>query len=128
MSQLPKGFLSSLDKVLEMIGVDYEEKVAIKRDFEETLLARFSAAAIQKLSSQEQKEIVELANAADTDEKKQELQKKLFTLLNAEEVKGLMQKSADKLFGEFLQNLYNETTDEQKGKLEEMFKPEVLKG
>lgn len=109
--------------VLELTAEEQTEKLAA---FEQELLNRFAEAVAKKLPPQERAGIVVLANAAGDQDKKKELEKNLNNWFNAQEVQKLFSKTVEDFFAEFLRTAYRTASEEQKKKLGELFKPEIL--
>lgn len=128
MTQLPQESFELVNQVFDVIGLSEEEKAEYRDKFEKLLLARFAAAVIKKLPQSEAKTVADLANSVQTDEQRQALQAKLSQWLNPQETKNLLQKVSDEVFAEFVKTVYDTAHDNQKKKLETIFKPEALKG
>ncbi len=127
MTQLSNQTYAIFNQVLDVFELANEDKTRYQEKFEQMLLVKFAAAIVKKLPENEGKEISELANLAVTPEQKNQLQEKLKTWLNPEEIKSLWQKVADQVFEDFLKVVYNVATEPQKTQLETMFPQEVLK-
>jgi len=127
MTQISQKFYAALDDVFNAVDLTDEEKVKFGDEFEKMLMAKYAVAMVEKLPEQERKGVVELANAATTEEQKKTLKEKVAPWFADKELENLFKKTADSLFEDLLKKTYRAATDEQKKKLEEMFKKEVLR-
>ncbi len=128
MTQIIRDRYVILDQILEILELSPKEREGYVESFEDTLLKRYVEAIAKKLPEQERKPMIALANQATTEEKKKELNDKVASWFNAEEIQNLFKKVSDSLFTELLTNAYKQATEEQKKKLAERFKIEVLRG
>lgn len=128
MNQLPKETYLILEQLFELVGLSDSEQEENIEAFERILLSRMVKAVMKKLSEDEGKKLAALANNSEGNKNKQEeVRKMLESSLNKSEVTNLYTKVSSQLFNEVLQEEYKEATDEQKTKLEKLFKMEKLK-
>lgn len=127
MTQLPEATYSILRQVFGVLGLAEAEQREYEEKFEQMWMMRFAAAIVKKLPDNEGKEVAELANKAQTQEEKKQLEEKLRNWLNPEETQRLLQKVGDEVFSEFLPVAYEVASDEQKQKLEDLFPKEALR-
>ena len=129
MSFFPIEAYKVLHQLFGVVEIAGEEKAKYTEQFEERLTRQFVDAVYKKLPEGEREKTIKMANEAKTDEEKQALQTQFEKWLTKEEIKTLFQKVADEEFNDLLRFVYkNVATTEQKQKLEEVFKPELLKG
>lgn len=112
-------------EVLEFSGEDMQKTID---KFEKTLLLEYFGAIVKKLPPDQSREIAGLLKEGLNDENKVLAQKKVAEWVNPQELTYLYKKISEGLFSDSLKFLYKSATEEQKQKLEEMFRPEVLKG
>lgn len=127
MGFFPTEAYKVLHQLFDIVEIADEEKAKYTEQFEERLTRRFVDAVYKKLPEEEREKTVKMANAAKTDEEKQALQTQFEKWLTKEELKALFQKVSDQEFNDLLRFVYkNVASAEQKKKLEEIFKPEIL--
>lgn len=128
MLTLPEKNYSILKQVLELLGFSEEDQKRVIEEFERSLLTDLAGAVARKLPEHEQKEFIEFLNSSLEKDLRSEIEDKVSSWMNEEEIFALFQKVADKAFADLLPDLYKKATEEQKKRLEEMFKKEVLRG
>lgn len=128
MAYFPDEAYRVLHQLFDTLELSAEQKEKYTEAFEKRLTQKFIDAVYTKLPEQERQPLITLANTASTDEQKEQVKAKFKEWLSADEVKTLFQKISDNEFNSFLQYVYsNVATREQKTKLEDVFKSEVLK-
>jgi len=128
MTQLPEQTFAALKLLFDLLGANKEEADIEMELFEYGLQLRVIERLAKKLAEKDKKELVELANKVG--EKKaetSELEKKLKKLFTEKEIAEVFKKAGDEFFEEVLKEEYGKADVDQKKKLEEMFKKEVLK-
>lgn len=129
MTFFPDETYSVLYQVFDVLGLSSEQKREYTDAFEKRLTKKFLDAVYMKLPEQERQPLITLANTATTDDQKEQVKAKFKEWLTADEVKSLFRKISDDEFNAFLKYVYaNTASKEQKKKLEEVFKIEVLHG
>lgn len=129
MTQLPKDIYSLFQRVLDVLEIPNSEQGKDVEQFERVVFKEFSTLLMKKLPEQERKKIAQLANSAGNEGKStEELEKKLSSWLNKEEVVGVYKKASERIFKEFLQEAFKDANEEQKKRLKEMFKAEAFEG
>lgn len=127
MTYLPKERYIYLGKVFEVLDFSKEEVERYVERFDDALMKKVVGAVVKKLPEQKRRAVVEVANkATESKSGQKKLKEKLTYWFNEDEIKRLFDKVSAELFRECLQNAYKQATEEQKKKLEEMFKPEAL--
>lgn len=123
MTQLSESTYGALRFLLSLLDVGEEEAKKEVEVFERGLTARVVDKLLQKLPEAERKPVAELANnVGEGQENQEELTQKMKTLFNAKEIAGVYTQEGEAFFKEVLKEEYQKATEEQKKKLEEMFK------
>jgi len=127
MTQLPNQTYGALRFLLDLLGVEKQEIEKEVEVFEEGLQLKVIERLAKRLAENDKKPLMELANkVGEKSAKQEELVAMLKNLFNENEVKEAYVKSGEEFFNEVLKEEYGKATEEQKKKIEEMFKKEAL--